>query len=212
MNHSANCLHYGHDRFRTLLASIRSDIRRFQTKSAENLAAPDDLLHRGSAFFTPEILAQTLYRLSHFAYVNGWRRSAILLSRLNSYVHKINIPPQSCIGPGLHIPHPCAITFCGCAGEHLTLYSLATCGATYEYADPPLSACPVLGDRIISGAHQAILGPVVVGNDVILGVGVSKIEEHIASTVLVYPRQARVFVSKPRAIEDFLRPSGGNSI
>jgi serine O-acetyltransferase len=209
-NSSERCASYGHRQFKSLLASIRSDIRRFQTKSPENLAAPDDLVHRASAFLTPEILAQTIYRIAHFFYVRGWIRIAALMARLNSYTHKINIPPQSCIGPGLHIPHPCGITFCGSAGEDLTLYSLATCGATSDYADGPLEQSPVLGDRIISGAHQAIMGPVRIGDDVILGVGCSKISEDVPSAVLVYPRQARVFIPKPVAIEDFRRNLGDN--
>jgi serine O-acetyltransferase len=202
---SEQCARYRHGQLQSLLSSIRSDIRRFMTKSPENLAAPDDWVHRASAFLTPEILAQTLYRTAHFLHVKGYFRMAALLTRLNSFVHKINIPPQSCIGPGLHIPHPAGVTFCGSAGEELTLYSLATCEAGSDYVDGPLNQAPTLGDRVISGAHQAIMGPIRVGDDVILGVGCSKISENVPAGVLVYPRQARVFLPKPILIEDFQR-------
>lgn len=204
---SERCVEYRHREFRSLLGSIRSDLRRFQTKSPENLGAPDDMLHRVSAFLTPEILAQTIYRTAHFCSVRGWSRMGTLLARFNSYLHKINIPPQSCIGPGLHIPHPCGITFCGSAGQDLTLYSRSTCGANYDFADGPLEQSPVLGDRVITGAHQNLMGSIRIGDDAKLGLG-SKISTDVPPAMLVFPRQARVFTRKPVPLEDFRRNRG----
>ncbi len=204
----ARCAAYQHGNLLPLRAEIFSDIRRFMTKSEASLAASDDTFHRVSAFLTPELLAQTIYRFAHYCYVRRWLFTATLLTRMNSMVHKINIPPQSCIGPGLHIPHPCGITFCGSAGSDCTLYSLATVGADVAYADGPVDQSPYLGDRVTIAAHEAILGPMTMGDDVKTGLFTFRMDFDVPSGVIVRGRVKKPSLhAKPGPLDAFQRPA-----
>jgi serine acetyltransferase len=144
---------------------VAADILRYLNKSPHNRARGDTLRSRLSAFLTPDLLCLSAYRIAHWLHVNGWRRAATAVSRVNFFAHKVWIPPQSCIGAGCRLPHPAGVTFCGRAGRGLTLYSLSVCCAL-EGADAPLELSPVLGDRVTVGAHAVLLGPLRIGDDV----------------------------------------------
>lgn len=159
------CRAWEHDRLRGVKRALAQDILRYLNKSPENRAAGDNLKSRLGATLTPQLLCLILYRLAHFLYVNGWVGGATLLSRFNFLVHKVSITPQSCIGPGLHLPHPAGVAFNGVAGEGLTLYSLAVCCAYDPLLDAAAEAGAQLGDRVTLGAHAVLLGRVTVGDD-----------------------------------------------
>ena len=205
---AARCSAYRHGSMRTLREEILSDLRRFMTKSQDNLSAPDDLLHRVSAFCTPQILAQALYRTAHYCFVRQWLLPAAILARVNSLVHKVNIPPQSCIGPGLHMPHPCGVTFCGSAGSECTIYSLATAGADTRHADGPINLSPFLGNRVTLAAHEALMGPITVGDDVKTALFTFRMDFDVPSGVMVRSRAKRPTLhNQPGHFETFRRPS-----
>lgn len=159
-----SCRAYGHETWSGVRRCYSADILRFLNKGDEPI--PDDFKHRLSALATPEMSALFFYRLAHYLYVNGWRRLARWVSATNLFIHKIWIPPQSCVGPGLHIPHPPGVTFAGRAGAGLTIYSLAICGPWEPSPDPPLESCPVLGDHVTLGAHAALMGSFTVAANV----------------------------------------------
>ncbi len=173
-----------------LAATLSADVRRFLNKSPE-VVVPDDWKHRLSALCTPQMMAVFLYRASHFLHARRWRRAAALLARFNLLVHKVTLPPESCIGPGLLLPHPAGVTFSGTAGRDLTLYSLAVC--------LPLPAtvsgrrAPRLGDRVTLGAHAAVMGPVSIGDDVKIAYSL-RVARDVPPSVMVVSSALRVAV------------------
>jgi serine acetyltransferase len=166
-----SCREFRHFAIRGVWANVSEDIFRYLTKSPDNLAGGDDLLHRVSAFFTPELMCLFLHRISHYLWGNSHRRLAVAMSRLNCIVHKVSITPQSCIGPGCRLSHPPGVTFHGRAGRGLTLFSLAVCCAEEPRFGEPVETGPRIGDRVTIGAHAVLIGPVMVGDDTRLSLG-----------------------------------------
>ncbi len=168
--------------------TLSADVRRFLAKSPE-IVVPDDWKHRISAWCTPQMMAVFVYRASHFLHARGWRRAAALLSRFNLFLHKVSLPPETCIGPGLLLPHPAGVTFSGTAGRDLTLYSLAVC------LPWPAAACggPRLGDRVTLGAHAAVMGPVSIGDDVKIAYSL-RVARDVPPSVMVVSSALRMAV------------------
>jgi serine O-acetyltransferase len=152
---------WGHDRLAAVWSGLGADIQRYLNKSPENRAAGDNLKTRVSASITPQLHSLVLYRLSHWLAVNGWAAAGHLLSDLNMFIHKVNIPADSCIGPGCFLPHPAGVTFYGVAGCGLTLYSRAVSTPAWDGRSGP----PVIGDRVLLGGHAWTCGPIAVGSD-----------------------------------------------
>ena len=161
MRRHPGCSAWGHDRLAAVWSGLGADIQRYLSKSPENRAAGDNLKTRVSALLTPQLHCLILYRLCHWLAVNGWAAAGHLLSRLNMFIHKVNIPADSCIGPGCFLAHPAGVTFYGEAGYGLTLYSLAVSTPAWDGS----SGSPVMGDRIFIGAHAWTSGAIAVGCD-----------------------------------------------
>lgn len=203
MNAADECLAHRHHKLSGIWGSLSEDILRYLTKSPANLALGDNFKSRLSAFLTPELLCVFLYRVAHCLYVNGWRRLAVLVTRLNFLVHKVSITPQSCIGPGLRLPHPAAVTFHGRAGRGLTLYSLAICCPRDPFLDGPVEAGPRLGDRVAVGAHAVLLGPISVGDDTKIAFSI-RLDRDTPPGVLVISKSLRL-TQRPTAVADVVR-------
>jgi serine O-acetyltransferase len=161
-----NCDKYHHSFWKGLRFNIRQDINRYLTKSQTNKALGKGFKRRLSAFFMPEIQCLILYRLAHFLYVNQWKNLGLFVARLNQIVHKVNIPPQSCIGPGCRLSHPPGVVFHGSAGKRLTLFSLAVCYSSTASADAILEACPRIGNNVQLGAYTTVSGPIKISDNV----------------------------------------------
>ena len=151
-----------HQRWASLREHVASDIQRFLTKSAQNIALGDSAKRRLSAWLTPELQCLTLHRIAHWLHVNRWRRLALACARLNFLLYKVSLTPRSCIGPGCRLSHPAAVVFDGIAGRDLTIFGVAICRPSVSAQ----SALPVLGDAVTLGAHSVILGPLTIGNSV----------------------------------------------
>ncbi len=184
------CALYEHHRFTSIARMLSADIRRYLTKSPANAALGDSLRKRVGAFLTPELLCVFLYRVAHCLYVRGWKRAAGAVTRLNFQLHRARITPQSCIGPGLRLPHPAGVTFHGAAGAWLTLYSLAVCCSWENSLDGPAESGPRLGDRVAVGAHAVLLGPISVGDDVKIAFSV-RLDRDSPSNCMVICRSLR---------------------
>ncbi len=162
---ASRCLLYQHHKLASVREGLREDIRRFATFSSEyrpELNWKTSL----SIFFQPAIQCLLLYRISHYLYVRRWLTLARLLSRLNLSIHRANIPPQSCIGPGCFLGHCPGLTFHGTAGNRLTMLSLAICCPKEDSFGGPAEKGPCLGDGVTVGAHAVVIGPVNVGDNV----------------------------------------------
>ena len=168
------CRAMGHRTLGAVREGLEGDILRYLNKSPENRAAGDNPRSRLGAILTPQILCLVLYRLSHWLFAAGHRRMAVALSRFNQLVHRVNLPPQSCIGPGCFLPHPAGVAFLGRAGRGLTLYSLSVCGPNRPWlAEGAVEDGPSLGDDVTVGVLAGVAGPVTVGSSTKVAFGVN---------------------------------------
>lgn len=163
------CDRLAHHKWSSVRRDIAADIKRFLTKSPENIAAGDHLWTRLGALLTPQLLCLVLHRFTHWFYVKGWRWLPKQLARFNHLLFKIQISPASCLGPGAMIPHPVGVNFHGQAGEHLTIYAYGLCTTRSCLAENDLSSGPCLGQQVTIGGRAAVLGPVHVEDGVRIG-------------------------------------------
>lgn len=184
------CTRYGHRSLHGLGRNLSADIRRFLTKSADDLARGDGFRQRLSALLRPELQCLMLYRIAHWLHLKGCNRLAVLVGRCNLLLHKVNITPQSCIGPGCRLSHPATVLFHGRAGRDLTLFSQAVCAPAGLFPDGSPDTGPSLGDRVTLGGLAAILGAVTVGDDVKIGMSIC-LDHDAPSGVLVVSRVTR---------------------
>jgi serine O-acetyltransferase len=164
---SVSCARWEHAEIRSVFAALSADILRFLNKSPENQAVGDTFKSRLGALLTPQLLCLVIYRFAHYFQVNGWSRLAVALTRWNMFVHKLNLPADSCIGPGCFLPHPAAVTFYGTAGRGLTIYSQAV-----SVPEVGQGTCALIGDGVTLGAHASLVGPVQIGDFTKIGYAV----------------------------------------
>ena len=186
----ASCRADRHHKLSGIWTNVSEDILRYLTKSPENLAAGDHFKQRLSALLTPELLCLFIHRLAHYLWVNRWCRLAVLVSRFNFLVHKVNITSQSCIGPGCRLPHPAGVTFHGTAGRNLTLFQLAVCCSLEDRWEGSAEKGPQLGNDVTVGAHSALMGPIAVGDNSKIAFSVP-LERDVPPRVLVTCNSSR---------------------
>ncbi len=158
------CERWQHRKVSSAWRDLSADIDRYLTKSPENVLLGNTFKRRMSAFLTPELLCLLLHRTAHWLHCVGWRRSAWAVSRLNNVLHKVHLPPHSCIGPGCRLSHPAGVVFHGSAGRGLTLFGLAICCAREDALDAGLERAPQLGDDVTLGTHAVLMGAITVGS------------------------------------------------
>ena len=165
IDYESRCARYGHHKLSSVRAAVREDIVRFATYSPEY--RPEITLKVSiSIFLKPAILCMFCYRIAHYLHVRRWRRLGQFIHRFSLLVHKANIPPQSCIGPGCFLGHCSGLTFHGTAGRNLTLLSLAVCCPQPDCFGGSAAQGPRLGDAVSVGALSVILGSVNIGDNV----------------------------------------------
>ncbi len=140
----------------------------------------------------PGFLATALYRFGHWAYQQGglkgrWcRLLRELAKRPVEILTGISISPTTHIGPGLYVAHFGGVFVGGdsvigtnCNLGHDTLIAASGRGAR--------RGSPRLGDRVNVTCGGRVLGPVHVGDDVMIGVNVVVATDVPARTVLAAP-------------------------
>ena len=108
----------------------------------------------------------------------------------------IELPPQIAIGPGLFIPHTGYIVVGSTTtiGRHCTLAHGVTIG--HRGGGKVVSfAGPVIGDRVYIGPGAAILGPINIGDDVLIGAN-AVVTRSVPSRAVVVGNPARVISMK----------------
>jgi serine O-acetyltransferase len=98
--------------------------------------------------------------------------AAELVQLLTNVATNIELPGSADIGPGLYIPHTGYIVIASptVIGRHCTLTQGVTIGHG-RGGGKPRDGCPVIGDRVYVGPGSAIIGPVTIGDDALIGVG-----------------------------------------
>ena len=104
----------------------------------------------------------------------------------------IELPPQAIIGPGLFLPHAGYVIVASNAtiGRHCTLTQGVTIGHRAGGNESSLDS-PVIGNRVYVGPGAAILGPVNVDDDVLIGAN-AVVTKSVASRSVVVGNPARV--------------------
>lgn len=108
----------------------------------------------------------------------------------------IELPPQVTIGPGLFLPHTGYIVVASnvVIGEHCTLTQGVTIGHRSGGSVSSLAG-PVIGDRVYIGPGAVILGPISIGNDVLIGAN-AVVTRSVPDRAVVVGNPARVISMK----------------
>jgi len=155
---------------------------------------PTSRLRRLMHLTLPAMQVSIFHRTAHLLHGRGWRRSAAFVSNLSLRLTGASLHPGSPIGPGLFVPHPARVVFCGRAGTDLVLLPGTLVGPR-DWVSPgaPFPGdAPCLGDGVVVGAHAAVQGAVTVGSGATIGIGVCTLRDVPAGTVtMIAQRQIR---------------------
>jgi serine O-acetyltransferase len=154
-----------------MFANLREDLRRCGATPARRVR---------EILLTPGMWAVIGYRFRRWLFISRpprlirWPLNlvAVFVQLFTEIATNIELPSSAEIGPGLYIPHTGYIVIASRAviGRHCTL----TQGVTIGHADGGRKGrrdCPVLGDRVYVGPGSAIIGPITIGSDALIGVG-----------------------------------------
>jgi len=168
---------------------------------SEDLRRYGDLRHQFKALLlVPPVWAIVTYRFR--SYLGAARIPSLVrlplkvVGRLAAFfveaVTHIELPPQTIIGPGLFLPHAGYVIVASNAtiGRHCTLTQGVSIGHRAGGRKASFDS-PVLGNRVYVGPGAAILGPVNVGDDVLIGANAVVIDS-ISSRAVVVGNPGRV--------------------
>lgn len=154
--------------------------------------------------FAPRVWAIVAFRFARW--VQTARIASILRGPLKILVAfiavfvdiatSIELPPQVAIGPGLFIPHTGYIVVGSTAtiGRHCTLTQGVTIGHRAGGHESSFAG-PVIGDRVYIGPGAAVLGPINIGNDVLIGAN-AVVTRSVPARAVVVGNPARVISMK----------------
>jgi serine O-acetyltransferase len=136
--------------------------------------APLGRLRRLGHLIVPSAFCAIIFRIAHLLHANGWWRLGAMIALLNQRICGVMLHPASEIGPGLFIPHPVGVTFCGRAGTNLSIYPIgyiapAVFPGWRNHIQPDW---PRLGDNVRIVTAATVIGNVSVGNNALIGVHV----------------------------------------
>lgn len=91
---------------------------------------------------------------------------------VTDFLLKCEIPASTVIGEGLVIHHATGLVLNNgvVIGKNVTLKHHTTIG-NKESLDGINLGCPIIGDHVSIGPHSIIIGPIVIGNNSIIGAG-----------------------------------------
>lgn len=154
--------------------------------------------------FAPRVWAIVAFRFARW--VHTARIPAILRLPLKIIVGlvavfvdsatSIELPPQVAIGPGLFIPHTGYIVVGSTAtiGRYCTLTQGVTIGHRGGGREASFAG-PVIGDRVYIGPGAAVLGPIKIGEDVLIGAN-AVVTRSVPARAVVVGNPARVISAK----------------
>ncbi len=180
-------------------ATIRTDVSRSVMENSGSDAKIGFLRFWGHLVLPP-LQGVVLFRTAHALHAAGWRRAAVLLTRLNNAVYGMLVHPASEIGPGIFAPHTVGLRFCGRAGPMLTLFPHSDVGpAAWPALGAELPAdAPVLGSNVGLGAQAVVVGGVRLADHVMVGVK-AHVARDIAEGLTAVPRSNWLHRLRPDA-------------
>jgi serine O-acetyltransferase len=156
---------------RIMFDIVRHDLRRCGDRRSERIR---------ELIFNPGMWAVLSYRFRRWVHLSGAPKFLrLVLNPMCSLVQlctliltNIDLPLAMEIGPGLYIPHTGYIVVNGLAkiGANCTLTQGVTIGHRGGGRDTA-EGSPVIGNRVYVGPAAAIIGPISIGDDALIGVG-----------------------------------------
>jgi len=171
-----------------MISRMREDIRAFKARDPAARSTIEILL----AY--PGLHAIWCHRASHWL----WKRGAKLLARYFSHIVRrrtgVEIHPGARLGRRLVIDHGMGVVIGETAvvGDDVLIYQGVTLGGVREKGG---RRHPKVGDRVLLGAHSALLGPIEIGDDARIGACVTLRESVPAETSV---REEVAITMKPR--------------
>lgn len=137
---------------------IRSDIE-----------AARDYFGRALTHVFPNLFVPITYRIAHELDGRGLRWLAQLVSIVCHVLTGAEIRPGASVGPRMVVIHTTGVVIGNevVAGSDLQLMGVNTLGRSDTTASRPAGS-PRLGDAVILLTHASVVGPVVVGNNVLI--------------------------------------------
>lgn len=141
----------------------------------------------------PGMVCAVLHRLSHWLHRNRLRRAAGLVTLLNRRLTGAQIHPASCLGAGLFIPHPVAVTLCCRAGPalHVLPFAVVVPAVLPGWRDALGEHAPMLGADVRIGALGVVVGAVRIGPGSMVGAQSVVDRDLPAGTACLSPRHWR---------------------
>ncbi|GLX05116.1 serine O-acetyltransferase EpsC [Microbispora sp. NBRC 16548] len=185
----------GSERPERLLRLLAEDLRTIVERDPSVRDRKEALLH-------PALPALWLHRVAHRLHRRGRRLPARLLMLVARFVTGVEIHPGAVLGRRVFVDHGAAVVIGETAvvGDDVTIYHQVTLGAVGWWRDNLRAEGerrhPVIGARVVLGVGAAVLGPVRVGDDAVIGARALVLDD--------VPAGARVLasagtVSPPRA-------------
>lgn len=153
------------DSFVESLAEFAPDLGRWNWRSED----PKKLFER--LLLAPNLQAAYFYRLSYALFVRELELLPDVIAALARWMTGVEIYYSAKIGPGLKVIHGLG-TVIGARsriGSHFTVYQGVTIGDKLG-KQTGLDQRPEVGDYVIACAGAAILGPIRIGDNTIIGV------------------------------------------
>lgn len=157
---------------------------------------------RGEALLHSALPAILGYRVAHRLYLRGRYRAARAVFLLARLVTGVEIHPGARIGRRFFIDHGSGVVIgeTSVIGDDVTLFHQVTLGATGWWKDesrgPGARRHPNLGNGVIIGANATLLGPITIGDNVLVGAQSLVLVDVPADSVVRAPR-ADVLPAKP---------------
>ncbi len=144
--------------FRGMVAAMQADVAAFKNHWNEPIVRR----------LYPGLFIAWSHRLAHTLHVRGQRPLAMMVMWACHAMTGCEIRPGAVIGPGLIVIHPSGVVIGGgtIAGAHLQLYGGNTLGTNGVQG---IHGSPRIGDDTIFSPHSMALGPVVIGDGVVVG-------------------------------------------
>jgi serine O-acetyltransferase len=182
----------------TLLGLLRMDVGRqyyFAGSTRSRFTAWDVF----KALFSPRFIPVVLYRLSFWCARHHLRFLGKIFSLENFVFFGLEIGIDCEIGPGLYFPHTSG-TVIGAKriGANAVIYHNVTVGAKIPDLAYDVSLRPEIGDDVFLGAGAKIIGPIVLGNGVVVAAN-SVVIHSIPADSLVTGIPGRPSPKKPSA-------------
>jgi len=142
--------------------------------------------------FSPRFVPVLLCRLSHLMYLYKLTPIAKVFSLINFFLFGLEVGIRCEIGKGLFFPHTSGIVIGAFSiGNNATIYQGVTIGAReldFSYLE---SSRPIIGSDVTISTGAVILGPIQIGDRVVIGAN-SVVLSSIPAGVLAVGSPARI--------------------